>query len=792
MLKDDQVSVVSNLKKDIMLSSGYDIVCEEEDQEDIKRDVEIALSEDPDWPIEDMFEEMLTHLDFGFSISEKVFKKRDDGSIGLKWIKTRHPGPWLFHQDDAGNIIRYEQQGTTTSVNVPPNVLIHMINRRRFQNPYGTPELRAAYQAWFAKKHVTRWYAIFIEKSASPIPHGKYGKEATPKAKEELYNSLKKFQTKSTIVTPDYMEVEFLESKTNGEAFIKGINLFNLFIARAMLLPDLLGFGGSETIGGSFSLGANQMEVFFKHLAGVRHTLEKTINNHIIWPIVVHNHGFMENYPKLKFRPISKAAMLEYVKVWLDAVKSRAWKPSAQEIEHFRDLVNFPNNGEETEINPLPKDDNPMGESIDDNADSTDLDVDISDSSDTDDMGNNKDEFKKFAPTPGPYSKKTDFKVIEQQLNEANKSFESITKPLVNEIINGYIDQIDKKNVLQDINKINDISLKKTKTLNAKINKAFKDLYKKSKEIAQSEVIKNADSFAKPIVDQSFIKILEQENFDFIGDWEYKVTQGARLAIIQAIKDGESIARVTKIINDDVKRAAEISLERYARTKFTEVMNKGRVAYFEQSKVVQGYQYSAILDDRTTPICQGLHGKRFKKGDQPIPPMHFNALLEGTLIETRQGKLPIENVTIGDIVLTHKGNWCEVYDTMNKFEDKEYFCIELENGKEINITGEHPVFTDEGWIRADELLFTDNIICLENVMSKIARITRKKIASEKLYNLAVKQDESYIANEIVVHNCRSVLIPITIFEEFKPTDKIGQRSVDQFIDDEKGKGFPKQ
>ena len=106
MLKDDQVSVVSNLKKDIMLSSGYDIVCEEEDQDDIKKDVEIALSEDPDWPIEDMFEEMLTHLDFGFSISEKVFKKRDDGSIGLKWIKTRHPGPWLFHQDDAGNIIR--------------------------------------------------------------------------------------------------------------------------------------------------------------------------------------------------------------------------------------------------------------------------------------------------------------------------------------------------------------------------------------------------------------------------------------------------------------------------------------------------------------------------------------------------------------------------------------------------------------------------------------------------------------------------------------------------------------
>jgi SPP1 gp7 family putative phage head morphogenesis protein len=714
MLKDDQVSVASTLKKDLMLSSGFDIICEEENQEDIKKDIEIALNEDPDWPIEEMFEEMLSHTDYGFSISEKVFKKREDGSIGLRWIKTRHPGPWLFHQDDAGNIIRYEQQGTSTSTNVPPNVLIHMINKRRFQNPYGIPDLRAAYQAWFAKKHITRWYAIYIEKSASPIPHGKYGKEASEAAKQSLYDSLKQFQTKSTIVTPDYMEVEFLESKTNGEAFIKGLNIFNMFIARSMLIPDLLGYGGSETTGGSFSLGANQMEIFFKHISRVRFNLEKTINKHLIWPIVVHNHGFLENYPKLRFRPISKTFMLEFVKVWLDAVKSRVWTPTDEEIEHFRDIVNFPNSEENEIIRPNEPQNPNEEENIDDDNDSLDIDLDISESNDTDNMESDEKKFAKFAPTSGSYSDKTNFKLIEKQLNEANDSFLDQTKPIVNEIIATYIDQIDKKKVLSDINKIDDIELKKTKTLNQQINKAFKNLYMKAKETARSEIIKGSN-FAKPIVDQEFLKILEKENFDFIGDWEYKITQGARLAIIQAIKDGESISRVTRIINDEVKRSAEVSLERYARTKFTEVMNKGRVAFFEQSNVVDGYQYSAILDDRTTPICQGLHGKRFKKGDQPIPPMHFNALLEGTLIETRKGKLPIENIEIGDIVLTHKGNWCEVYDTMNKFEDKEYFCIELENGKEINITGEHPVFTDKGWIRADELLFTDNIICLENV-----------------------------------------------------------------------------
>lgn len=45
-------------------------------------------------------------------------------------------------------------------------------------------------------------------------------------------------------------------------------------------------------------------------------------------------------------------------------------------------------------------------------------------------------------------------------------------------------------------------------------------------------------------------------------------------------------------------------------------------------------------------------------------------------------------------------------------------------------------------------------------MSSIKSIVKKKIENERLYNLAVKDDESYIADGIVVHNCRSTLIPI--------------------------------
>lgn len=74
-------------------------------------------------------------------------------------------------------------------------------------------------------------------------------------------------------------------------------------------------------------------------------------------------------------------------------------------------------------------------------------------------------------------------------------------------------------------------------------------------------------------------------------------------------------------------------------------------------------------------------------------------------------------------------------------------------------------------------------------MSKIKSIVKKQITTEKLYNLAVLGDESFIANDIVVHNCRSVLVPMTIYEQYDPTKKINGKTVNSFIKSTQHKGF---
>ena len=78
-------------------------------------------------------------------------------------------------------------------------------------------------------------------------------------------------------------------------------------------------------------------------------------------------------------------------------------------------------------------------------------------------------------------------------------------------------------------------------------------------------------------------------------------------------------------------------------------------------------------------------------------------------------------------------------------------------------------------------------------MSNIKSITKKRITTETLWNLAVEKDESFIANGIVVHNCRSLLVPITKYETWEADAKANNgQGMDKFIKDNLGDGFSVQ
>lgn len=663
---DDQVSISMQMKKDLVIGDGIEFVAQDEDQEDIIDDLTRVIEEDYNGEFLCSVEEMLDAYDKGFSLTEKVYKYRADNSLTLKYLKTRHPNTWKIYTDEKGNIEKYTQENTKEGlVTIKPqdNKLIHYINRGQYQNPYGLSDLRSAYEAWFTKKQVIKYWAIFLERVASPKAVGRYPQNAPADFKNGLLTILKKFQAKTSMVMPKEAEVEFLEAKSNGEAYKKAIDYLNMMIGRTLFIPDLAGFQGSETAGGSFSLGSEQIAVQLKHLSKRKAILENILNKEVFKQIIFYNHGLVENPPRLQFKPISDNVAVEYAKLWLEAVKGRAYKPSDNEINHFRNIVKFPEGEVDRIENPAPQNiRNPLGKKNGEpQKRAGQIDKEIGDKE--------AEEFS-FKKPEVDHGKNVDFKSIRKFMDGQGEKIMAEGNILIDQIYEDLLDQIAKKKILdkKDPSLMEKVKVKKLKDIKQLLNRYLKDANKFGQTLARQEIL-GQRNFADPILAEEFLKILDQENFNFVGDWEFQLSKGARVAVVQAIKDGKPISSVIEFLDEDKKRA-QVSLERYARTKTTEVFNKGRLEFFNGIEFIWGYQYSAILDGRTTPICAGLHGKRFKKGTEPVPPMHFNC--RSVLVPITRFENPEADKRVGGEVSTAGKEKIKIPNMdINKFIEQE-------------------------------------------------------------------------------------------------------------------------
>ena len=151
----------------------------------------------------------------------------------------------------------------------------------------------------------------------------------------------------------------------------------------------------------------------------------------------------------------------------------------------------------------------------------------------------------------------------------------------------------------------------------------------------------------------------------------------------------------------------------------------------------------------------------------------------GTLIYTNNGLKNIEDIRIGDMVLTHTGNFQKVLRVGGKIST----TILLKNEMfKLECTPNHPIYSyneENGgyeWIPAENML---NRLCAivskepYDIINKNNGYVVKKdelhywyrvneiseLNKEKhVFNLEVENDNSYVANGIVVHNCQDLSV----------------------------------
>ncbi|WP_455659513.1 Hint domain-containing protein [Phocaeicola faecalis] len=128
--------------------------------------------------------------------------------------------------------------------------------------------------------------------------------------------------------------------------------------------------------------------------------------------------------------------------------------------------------------------------------------------------------------------------------------------------------------------------------------------------------------------------------------------------------------------------------------------------------------------------------------------LQWGCLGEQTRIAMSDGNFKeIRAIKAGDMVNTGKGN-AEVINIYSG-EEKEIICIETETGKRLLLTGEHPVMTEEGWVRANDFNAAMRVQAADGSFEKLKGLYTIPYG-KKVYNLKLNGTCSQLIAEGIV------------------------------------------
>lgn len=205
-----------------------------------------------------------------------------------------------------------------------------------------------------------------------------------------------------------------------------------------------------------------------------------------------------------------------------------------------------------------------------------------------------------------------------------------------------------------------------------------------------------------PLTETQVEEIVKSPNPNTGDPWEKrltdlssKVTQPERVAgeIITGMATGEDVKALRDRIDKHVGKLHGSSM-RIARTEARRVAETANREALKQSlgDMLDGWQITAVLDERTRPEHAARHGTVYRKGGQPAfedapeLPDEPNCVLPGNLVR---------GMFSGGLKARYTGKAVK---------------ITVASGRSLEVTPNHPVLTEYGFIRAGHLNRGDKLL----------------------------------------------------------------------------------
>lgn len=622
----------------------------------------------------------------GYSMTEQMFELFPfDGKNywGIAELKSKPFDTFYPKLDPMGQVDYWFQRGgpgSNAEVRLDLTKFVYHRFNMDVDEQYGGSDLRAAYRAFLSKDIAIRFLNIFMERLAAGFvvmkpAEGRVIRRDSQEWKD-LTAMLQGITGKTSMLLPSGIDVEIVQA-SGGQVstFREAIELADMSISKAALVPNLLGLSGQQKHG-SYGQADTQFDVFMIIADDEAGRLAEVLNEQVFAPLARVN--FPDGIaPEFAFKPLDDRKVARLLTDWSALVTAKAVQPSESDEAHIRDMLELP---EKTALlePPVPISapavapaaTPPPGGKAESGADPAAPPGrgDKSDAQrDKPDRGRSKMSDRDVALF-ALAQRRVAFAVIARQadaeLERHRHSIENAFAAMVRDGVQNIRAQLTETNVGRF-----QFDRMKAQNLNTQVRRMLKSGMDIGADHGKREIDRARGArFVHLRLDMARMnemaaEWMKQKAFTISGDIEAGAVKEIKNVLVGALKntwadeeirqriytalvskgflssqsaadaltDGD-LAQVAKEleIETDVTPAR---LETVIRTNMFEAINEARYDAFTDPALadfVTGMQYSAILDSRTTEICQSLDGHawtsaRWENDLRPwVPPNHFN------------------------------------------------------------------------------------------------------------------------------------------------------------------------
>lgn len=666
MLRDDQVKAAYQLVVDTIVGRQFRFVPDSEGDDEAQAKqiefLEFNLEKTLRGTFANALKQILTSTWSGYSVNEIIIEPVQ-WRRAMQWVwralKLRPFETFRFKVDQFGNVLAVIQDQAYGKKEFDPRRFVIHVNNRELDSIYGESDLRACYRHWWAKQNILRFQEIGIERYAVGFAVAKInpGGGLTASSRTELQNSLNNLQAAASITVPEGVDIEIVQNEAS-DVCEKAISQRDQAIARALLMPNLLGLTPEQSVG-SMARSKVQQDVFFNVLSRRGDDLADTLNEQLFGPVLNWNFGAGPQ-ARMEFEQYTDEEKREIVKTFIEAVKGGIVANTFDDETRNRELLGYEAR-EEEEPDLMPEEEEPTPGDQDDQEEEEEQDQESED--DAPDMA------ASFADRQ-PLQDRMDFRGAERDMDAQGRIAGEAVAARVDAIWQDVRDampemtieaieasvQPQKKGALRQslIDHLRTAYDQGRKTAIREMDKAGAMAAPRMRaHIAQAARISakraaigeewTVAQFVSGLQLETAERYFAQRAFTITGQVTEDILNAAKTVLLNGIRDELTVEAIITELEDVLSAAIgerdaagrriniPARLETIVRTTYTDAFNQARLAVFtdpELGDFVEAFKYSAILDAQTTPFCRNANGVIYPVDDpfwnMATPPNHFN------------------------------------------------------------------------------------------------------------------------------------------------------------------------